>query len=150
MSESYWAIFWGGLAVGVLDLTAAFITSGVRGRNPIWVMQSIASGLLGAEAFKGGLRAAALGVVCHFFIAFTVTTVYYVASLNFNILVEQILVCGVLYGVAVYGFMYFIVLPRSAFPFKITFTPAVLANGITIHIFCVGLPIALAVRWFAK
>ncbi|MBI5712488.1 MAG: hypothetical protein HZC38_03530 [Chloroflexi bacterium] len=58
--------------------------------------------------------------------------------------------CGVLYGVAVYGFMYFIVLPRSAFPFKITFTPAVLAKRITIHIFCVGLPIALAVRWFAK
>jgi hypothetical protein len=150
MSESYWAIFWGGLAVGVLDLTAAFITSARHGRNPVWVMQSIASGLLGAESFKGGIKTAVLGALCHFFIAFTVTTVYYAASLNLNILVEQTLVCGALYGVAVYGFMYFIVIPRSAFPFKITFTPAVLANGITIHIFCVGLPIALAVRWFAK
>jgi hypothetical protein len=138
------------MAVGVLDLTAAFITSAKHGRNPVWVMQSIASGLLGADAFKGGTKTAALGVLCHFFIAFTVTAVYYAASLKLNVLVEQTLVCGVLYGIAVYGFMYFIVLPRSAFPFKIKFTPAVLANGITIHIFCVGLPVALAVRWFVK
>lgn len=149
-SVSYWAIFWGGLAVGVLDLTAASITNGMRGRNPIWVMQSVASGLLGAEAFKGGLRTATLGVVCHFFIAFTVTTIYYATSLKFSLLVEQTILGGTLYGIAVFCVMYMVVLPRSAFPFKINFTPTFTARNIAIHIFCVGLPIALAARWFAK
>jgi hypothetical protein len=60
-SKAYRAIFWGGLIAGAFDITAAFINSGLRGVGPLRVLRSIASGLLGADASKGGLAAAALG-----------------------------------------------------------------------------------------
>ncbi len=142
-SKAYRAIFWGGLIAGVLDIIAAFINSGVRGVGPLRVLRGIASGLLGAEAAKGGLAAAALGVVLHFFIATTATAVYYFASRKLELLVQQAVVCGIIYSVAVYSFMNSAVVPLSAFPYKIPYN----VIGLLIHIFCVGLPIALVVRW---
>jgi hypothetical protein len=149
--KAYRAILWGGLIAGTMDITAACVNSALRGgRGPIGVMQSVASGLLGANAFNGGLGAAALGLACHFFIAFVATTVYYIASRQLKLLTQQAIVCGVLYGIAVYFFMYFVVIPLSAAPFKIKYTITVLATGLLIHIFCIGLPIALAVRRYSK
>src|SRR5205814_911482 len=107
---------------------------------------SVASGLLGRNAFNGGLKTAALGLLCPFFIAFVTTTVFYVASRQLKFLTQWAIVCGVLYGVAVYFFMSFVVVPLSAAPFKIRFT----MTGLMIHIFCIGLPIALAVRRYSK
>ena len=140
------AILWGGLIAGTLDLAAACVNNVLRGRSLIGVPQSIASGLLGADAFKGGFPTAALGVVLHFFIATVATAVYYAASRKLKFLVDQAVVSGLLYGVGVYLFMNFIVLPLSAVPFKITYTPAVFATGVTIIMLCVGLPIALVIR----
>ena len=48
------AIFWGGLACGILDITQAFVAWGLRGAKPIRILQSVASGLLGAKAYVGG------------------------------------------------------------------------------------------------
>jgi hypothetical protein len=42
--------------------------------------------------------------------------------------------------------MNFIVLPLSAFPHKLAFPPIVLATGLFVHIFLVGVPIALFIR----
>jgi len=44
------AILWGGLIAGTLDLTYACSAWGLRGASPVRNMQSIASGLLGAES----------------------------------------------------------------------------------------------------
>jgi hypothetical protein len=55
---------------------------------------------------------------------------------------------GVLYGVAVYFFMNRIVVPLSAAR-KYPFSFKMMVIGVVIHIFCVGLPIALSVRRFA-
>jgi hypothetical protein len=49
------AIVWGGLPAGGLDITAAFVIYGLRGASPVRILQSIASGLLGAAAFQGGV-----------------------------------------------------------------------------------------------
>ena len=62
---------------------------------------------------------------------------------------EQAIVCGLLYGIAVYGFMNVIVLPLSAVR-KIPVSLASLVTGLMIHMFCVGLPIALAVRRYSN
>jgi len=48
--KAYRAILWGGLIAGTLDILAAFINSGLRGVSPTRVLQSIASGLLGADS----------------------------------------------------------------------------------------------------
>jgi len=148
-NRAYRAIIWGGLIAGVLDLTAAFVTSALRGVKPIRVLQFIASGLLGADSFKGGLGTAALGALLHFLIALAASAVYYVASRQLHLLVEQAIVCGLLYGIAVYGFMNVIVLPLSAVR-KIPVSLASLVTGLMIHMFCVGLPIALAVRRYSN
>jgi len=92
-SKAYRAILWGGLIVGALDITAAFVNSGLRGVGPLRVLRSIASGLLGAEASKGGLATAALGALLHFFIATVATAVYYAASRKLKLLVQQPIVC---------------------------------------------------------
>ena len=43
-SKALQAIAWGGLLAGVMDISAAFVTWGVRGVSPDLVLQSIASG----------------------------------------------------------------------------------------------------------
>jgi len=149
-AKPYRAILWGGLIAGALDILAAFIQAGLRGRSPVRILYAIASGLLGADAFEGGAPIAALGALLHFVIAFGAATVYVVVSRKLRVLVERPVLCGLLYGIAVYLFMNFIVLPLSAIPFELSYTPAALATGMFIIMFCVGLPIALIARRFAE
>ncbi len=145
------AILWGGLMCGIMDMTAACIFYGVlRGNPPIRIMQSVATGLLGAASYDGGIATAALGLFLHFMIAFSAATVFYFASRKLPMMTRHAIICGLLYGIAVYFFMQLIVVPLSAFPHKGKFTPVGLATGITIHMFCVGLPISLAARLTTK
>ena len=148
-SKAYRAIPVGGLIAGVLDITAAFINVGLRGRSPVWVLQSIAVGLLGADAFKGGSRTAVLGALLHFLIATTATAVYFAASRWLRVLVRQAISCGFVYGVIVYLFMNLIVL-RFAYPLRISYPLKAVVTGLLIHMFCVGLPISLVVRRYSK
>ena len=146
------AILWGGLIAGALDLTGACVVSYLRaGVKPERVMQSVASGLLGSAAYSGGAKTAALGVVLHFFIATIWTVVFYVASRNWRFLLEQPILSGLVYGVIVWTFMNFVVLPLSAFP--PSRTPPTLSGrliGLLIIMFCIGLPIAMIVRRFSR
>ncbi len=143
------AVLWAGFACGVLDITAAFVVYGFFGAKPVPLLQGIASGLLGPKAFDGGLATALLGLLCHFVIAFGAATVYFVASRALRVLVDQAVVFGALYGVAVYFFMNRIVLPLSAVA-KRPFSLKLMIVGVVIHIFCVGLPISLSLRRFSK
>jgi hypothetical protein len=141
----------GGLIAGILDLSAAFVSSWLRaGVGPVRVMQSIASGLLGAASFTGGARTAVLGVALHFLIATVATAVFYFASRTLRSLVEHVIIVGLLYGAAVYLFMNFVVLPLSAVPQRGTPPLSGRIIGLLIIMFCVGLPIAAIVRRFER
>ncbi len=145
------AILWGGLTAGILDLTAAYIRWGFHGVGLTRILQSIASGLLGVESYKGGVRTALLGAALHFFIALSAATVYYMASRKLTFLQHSAILWGVLYGIAVYFFMARIVVPLSAVPQRKA--PEAIASiliGIVTHIVCVGLPISLSVRRFSR
>jgi hypothetical protein len=147
----YRAVLWGGLAVGVLDITYACVSAAIRaGIGPVRIFQSVASGLLGNAAFEGGAPTAALGLALHFFIAFTWAAVYVAASRKLRFMVERAVPAGLLYGVIVYAFMNAVVIPLSAAPFKISYTPLKLAIDVAGHMLLVGLPIALAARRFSK
>ncbi len=143
------AIVWAGLTCGVMDITAALVVYGlVYAVPPVHLLQGIAAGLLGREAFKGGLVTAVLGLFCHFVVAFGAAAVYLALSLKISFLLRQAVVSGVLYGVAVYFFMQLVIVHFSAavkYPFQLKLTTI----GIVIHIFCVGLPIALMVRKYS-
>lgn len=143
------AITMAGLTCGAMDITAALLVYGYLGAKPLQLLQGIAGGVLGPKTFQGGPATAALGLLLHFVIAFGAASVYFAASQALPILLQQAALCGVLYGIAVYFFMNRIVVPLShatKFPFSIKG----MAIGVVIHIFCVGLPIALSIRRFAQ
>lgn len=143
-SRAAQAIFWGGLLAGVGDIMFAFVASGLRGVDPVRVLHSVAGGLLGPSAREGGLTTAAVGAALHFLIAFIWAAVYWVASRWLKVLVRRPVVCGLLYGVAVYLVMSFVVVPLSAAYFKPSSAPSAMLLNSVGHMLLVGLPIALA------
>src|SRR5882762_6644070 len=143
-------ILCGGLIAGTMDITAAILTYKVRNNvPPIRILQSVASGLLGNDAFTGGARTAALGLFLHFVIAFGATAVFYLASRKMPWLIDNAVIAGILYGIVVQQFMQQVVLPLSAFH-KAPFNFSALLIGLVTHVICVGLPIALAVGKFSR
>src|ERR1041385_8378020 len=94
------------LIAGILDITSAFVIAGIKGTGSIRMLQGIASGLLGPRSFEGGLSTAGLGLAIHFFIALVAATLFYAASRKIDFLAQQPVVSGLLYGIAVYLFMY--------------------------------------------
>jgi uncharacterized membrane protein YagU involved in acid resistance len=113
-------------------------------------MQSVASGLLGAESYTGGAKTAVLGVALHFLIAIVATAVFYFASRTLSFLVEHPIIAGLSYGVAVYLFMNFVILPLSAFPQRAAPSLSGRIIGVLVIMFCIGLPIAAIVRHFSR
>ena len=126
----------------MLDAIDAIVIFGLRGSTPIRVFQGIASGWLGRASFAGGLPTAALGVLTHFFIAFAIVATYYAASRKIGLLRRRPLICGAIYGVAVYFFMNLVVIPLSAIG-AVRFSWPLFVNGMLIHIFGIGIPSAL-------
>jgi hypothetical protein len=135
------ALLYGTLTVAVLDGLYVVTIFAVRGVPPGRVFQGVAAGLLGREAFQGGVTTAVLGILLHFFIAFVVVTTYFVVSRRVTMLRQRVALYGPLYGVFVYAFMNLVVLPLSAAGGGRTTWPFVL-GGLAIHAFGVGLPAA--------
>jgi uncharacterized membrane protein YagU involved in acid resistance len=147
-SVAFRAIFTAGLVVGVLDISSAFVIAGIKGTGSIRMLQGIASGLLGQRSFEGGMATAGLGLAIHFLIAFTAAAVFYAASRKLSPLTEHAVVSGLLYGIAVYIFMYWILVPL-VFP-TAHHSMSRDVTAVIIHIVLIGLPIALVVRRFSN
>src|SRR5215472_13792410 len=143
------AIFRGGLLAGAFDITQAFIGFGFYGAKPFRILQHIAGGVFGARSMQMGWTSAVLGLVFHFTIAFTAAAIYYLASRMLRVMVEQPVVCGLLYGELVFLFMYFLVLPLTPLG-PAHFNLATYITGPIGHTLLVGLPIALSVWHFAR
>ena len=139
------ALVLGTAVVGTLDILDALVFFGLRGARPIRILQAIAAGLLGRKAFQGGIATAALGGILHFFIAFVIVAVYFVASRRTPLLTRYAVPFGLLYGVGVYFVMNYVVIPLSAAA-PGAFSMPVFINGILIHALGVGLPAALFAR----
>ena len=144
----------GGLIAGTFDITYACVFFGIRNHvRPTRILQSVARGALGQQAFQGGLKTAALGLFFHFLIALTAAAVYVFASRVLRFMITQAVVCGILYGACVYFFMYGIVMRFSAIhstTLPWVYPWAVLIPNLLIHMFGIGLPIALVARRYSK
>ncbi len=137
-----------GLIAGILDITSAFVIAGIKGTGSIRMLQGIASGLLGQRSFEEGMATAGLGLAIHFLIAFTAAAVFYAASQKLSSLTQHVVVSGLLYGIAVYIVMYWMVVPL-AFP-NARHSMSRDVTAVIIHIVLIGLPIALVVRRFSR
>lgn len=141
-------VLWAGMTVGLLD---ALFAMALYRASAVAVFHSIASGLLGRSAYSGGLATAALGVLLHFFIATSWAAIYVAASLAMPALARHAVPFGMAYGVVVYLFMNYVVLPLSAVPFARPFRLHLLTDGIWLiglagHMVLIGLTIALFTR----
>ncbi|MBW8882917.1 MAG: hypothetical protein JF615_16275 [Asticcacaulis sp.] len=142
----------GGLFAGLLDICYAFGIFWFRSHvSPVRIGQAIASHVLGASSFNGGLAAAALGIGLHFAIAVVMALVFYLICRMIPVVARNALVFAIPYGLALYGVMTYLVLPltdpkHGPWP---TFPPALdadFASAMFAHIVLVALPIA----WFTQ
>src|SRR5262245_51462143 len=138
--------FYGGLLAGTFDITYACVFWALKaGVVPERIFQSVAAGLLGRASFSGGLRTAALGLFVHYFIATTMSLVYYLVSVRWTILYRQPWLYGPAYGLLLYGVMNYVVLPLSrALPGSKN--PLWIGLSVAVHMLLIGTPIALFAR----
>jgi len=142
------AIVTAGLVVGVLDISSAFVIWWQRGVALQRGLQGIAAGLLGARSYEGEMATAGLGLALHFFVAFVVVSIFYLASRKIPFLTKQPLISGVFYGIGVYIVMYWFVLPTVFSTFRHRLYNELLA--VAIHICLIGLPTAFIVRRYSQ
>ncbi len=140
------AILVGGVVAGALDIISAFGSYVPDGATELGILQYIASGILGADAFEGGWTTGAIGLACHFGLTTAMAAVFVLAAKPLPVLLQQWCFAGALFGAATYVAMVYVVVPLSLVS---DWTPAVgwsIAPGLMAHIFYVGLPIAYVAR----
>lgn len=131
-----------GFLVGTADgLAAIALTLATSGRSPVIVFQYIASGLMGAAAFSGGMTTAGVGILCHYFIALTWSAVFFLFHPFVTAFVRARLVRSVLYGTIIWVIMNLIVLPASLVQ-RGPFQAGRALTGAIILMLAVGWPIA--------
>jgi hypothetical protein len=121
------AILFGGLIAGTLDIGAASLISG---RNPVFISQFIAGGLLGKPALEGGLQNAALGVALQWAMSILIAAIYVFASTRLEVLRSRWLLSGIAYGIPVYFVMEYVVMPLSAWHRVPKFSPIPFAENL--------------------
>jgi hypothetical protein len=140
-------IIGGGLLAGLLDGLDAIIYYRLKaGVSFSRIFHYIASGLIGIRASiqLGGLGVF-LGVILHFTVAIGAAAVYFLVALKVPILIRRPFLSGSIFGLGLYAFMNYVVIPLSAVPKPPhpVFSPIDLISGIFAHVVLIGIPIAL-------
>ena len=135
-----------GVAGATCDIVYAILYYGWKGIPAERILQTVASGLLGKASFDGGWATAALGLFCHYAIVIVAAALFYAVARRRAWLHEEPITAGLAYGVAIYLFMNFVVLPLSAFPYPMRFPLLTTATGLLVHMVGVGLSISLITR----
>jgi uncharacterized membrane protein YagU involved in acid resistance len=137
------AVMLGGLIGGAGDILFAIVFAAIYGRTPAWLLQTVATGLLGEAAYDGGVGAALLGLAAHFAMSFLWAALFVTLASRFTPLVARPAISGPIYGVAVFLAMRLVVLPLSAFPYPVSFNLESAGPDLLSHMVLFGLPIAL-------
>jgi hypothetical protein len=134
----------GGGVAGLLDMTSAYISFGRY--MPI----GIAGGIVGAGGRHRSIGQYILGLCIHYFIAFSAATVYCLVSKKLEFLRDHFFVCGIFYGIGFFLFMQLVVLPLSAYHAMGPYQYRGLVQGLLVHMFLIGLPIAASLRLLSR
>ena len=127
------------------DIVYAIVYYGWKGVPAERILQTVASGLLGKAAYDGGWPVAALGLALHYGIVIVAAALFFAVARRRALLRDEPVTAGLIYGVAIYAFMNFAVLPMSAYPFPLRFPLLTTATGLLAHML-VGLSISLITR----
>ena len=146
------AILVTGFIAGTLDMSGAIVVWSfvLQKVTPVQILQGIASGVFGKEAFSGNPLIAASGVLFHYVIAFSFTILFFLLYPRIPFLRNQKVISGLLYGIFAWAFMNYIVLPIS----NVHMSPFKWSNAIisfSILMVCLGLPISILTnRYYNK
>jgi hypothetical protein len=137
------AVLVGGLIGGAGDILFAIAWAGINGRTPEWLLQTVATGLLGPSAYEGGLGAAILGLAAHFALSIGWAALFVAAAARLRRVAANPWLAGPAFGLLVFFVMRLVVLPVSAFPYPVSFSQPGATYDLLSHLFLFGLPIAL-------
>lgn len=129
-----------GFIAGTLDIVCAilFLANG----NATGVFRFIAKGAMGNAAYEGGTEMVLLGAAFHYIIAFCFAAGYFLVFPRIPFLRKQKVLSGLLYGIFIWFFMQYLVLPFTFNPpGPFTFSGA--WKGMVILMLAVGLPVSL-------
>jgi hypothetical protein len=146
----FWAILWGGLVAGTLDILSAFASYVPHGATEPGILKYIASGLIGAGAMKGGDAIAWLGLGVHFGLTTIMAAVFTLAALKLPGLLARPWLSGCAYGLLTWGLMVYVIVPHSGAPGWKLPVGWDIAGGLLAHFFFVGTPIAHIARHFLQ
>ena len=132
----------GGLAAAVVDIGAACLISG---RGVVVILHSIAGGLVGSAAMQGGSGTAILGFLLQVAMGVLIAVAYYFAAKLLPKLAQRWVVSGLIFGVAVFLVMNYVVLPLSAWQRVPHFTMTSLAENL-VAMLVFGIIIAMFAR----
>jgi uncharacterized membrane protein YagU involved in acid resistance len=140
-----------GLVTGITDgLFSSALAAFVYGSTVMRLWQGVASTLLGAAAFEGGTRTAAIGLLMHFGVAFTWSAVFLALALSSSWIRSMVASpVGVLTAAAVYGPVIWLVMSLAIIPLLTHRPPAInLRWWVQFfgHIPFVALPIVLSFK----
>lgn len=137
-----------GLLAGSLDILAACLNAYIaRGTSPVIVLKYIASGAFGKAAFADGWEMPLLGLLFHFIIAYSFTTLFFLLYPSIKIMSKSIVITAIVYGIFIFVVMTFGVLPLTKIP-KITFQLEKVIISVLILIVAIGLPLSFFARRF--
>jgi hypothetical protein len=131
----------GTLIAGTLDILAATILSLIYGNGPLPMLRFVASGPFpGATGW--GIPGSVLGLAVHFTLMAIMVTVFVLAAARLRALWQKPILWGVLYGLATYVVMNWLVVPLR---FQAPLPPSTRAivTQLFCHIVLVGIPVAL-------
>lgn len=139
------------LIAGFLDIAAACIQAYITNKvKPNIILQYIASGIFGKEAFSGGVGYMLFGLLVHFSIAFACTLVYFMVYPKLELLQKNIFISALFVAVITWSVTTRLIVPLSKIqPAPFNLTKALIA--IAILYCCIGLPVCyFAKRYFRK
>lgn len=125
-----------GLLIALVDLLLAFIHAYIfNAVEPIKVLHYVASGLLGREAFDGGLVTAFYGLIFHMIIAVGWTAIFYLLFENISMFSKNRFPFGVTFGLFIWLVMNLVIVPLSDTPPQKAKSMLPLLTMIIIHMF---------------
>jgi hypothetical protein len=135
------AILTATIVCGTLDILSAFAFAAADGMGPGRVLRFVASGPFGDGMRDGGFLSALAGLVTHYVLMAVMAAVFVLGVGGSDVLRRRWPLLGVCYGLAIFGVMYWIVIP-ARFGLYPRADAWHLLNALFSHIVCVGLPMA--------
>lgn len=138
------------LVAGSLDILLAFLNAWLGNAvTPTRVLQYIASGYFGAEAFAGGPGMARWGLLFHYLTALVFTTVFFFLFAKGNFWARHRVLTAIAYGLLIWIIMNLVVLPMSRVPAS-KMEPVAMIKGMIMLIVAMGLPLVFFSAMYRK